>query len=315
MASRIPTWAAWLSSLLLAFFASAYAIRADATYAVTLWPAWFWLVPAAFLMLFIRGKRNLLMLITLWLVFALVFSEEWRSSLRLGEVPRPQNGIRVISLNCAAGEIRAAEEVIPLRPDIVLLQESPSLPELEKLRDNLFGPGAALLHGSDTSIIANGKLGDVIKQSQRGDFIFAEVVLPGKPPIFVCSLRLMPPILRFDLWNPGCWSEMAQSRKARREELQTIAKQTLESSGAPTIFGGDFNTTPDDGITASLRPILNDSFETAGRGWGGTGTNEYPVARVDQIWVSKHFQPIAVYAKQTLFSDHRMVICDIVLTR
>ncbi len=287
-AARVPKWAAWLSSLLLAFFATAYAVRADATYAITLWPAWFWLVPAAFLMLFIRGKRALLASTLLWLTFGLVFSEEWRSAARISALPNPEwshalndhTAIRIVSLNCEAGEPMAAKEILALDPNIILFQESPSRNELETLRDTIFWTGGSLIYGQDTSILADGPL-TLESAGARGDYVCA--IYQGLAAIRICSLRLMPPTIRFDLWNPDCWQQLAESRRERRKELEAISKNILFAPDMPTIVGGDFNTTPDDGITASLQPKLADSFEVAGKGWGGTGTNEYPVARVDQI--------------------------------
>ena len=72
----------------------------------------------------------------------IVFVEEPRSLCRSvlfckgwGTITKKENAIRVISLNCAGGNLKAAEEVIRYKPDIVLLQESPtfqSRPNLDK---------------------------------------------------------------------------------------------------------------------------------------------------------------------------------------
>jgi len=51
----------------------------------------------------------------------------------------------------------------------------------------------------------------------------------------------------------------------------------------------------------------------AGIGWGSTGTNHYPLFRVDQIWVSRHFRAESVTAQKTIHSDHRMVLCDLIV--
>lgn len=81
----------------------------------------------------------------------------------------------------------------------------------------------------------------------------------------------------------------------------------------PVIVGGDFNAPPDDAALFPLRKRLFDTFRKSGRGWGNTGTNAYPLFRVDQIWASQHFRPESVRAQKTIHSDHRMVICDLVL--
>jgi endonuclease/exonuclease/phosphatase (EEP) superfamily protein YafD len=79
------------------------------------------------------------------------------------------------------------------------------------------------------------------------------------------------------------------------------------------IVGGDFNAPPTDDALAAFRQRLSDSFLTAGHGWGATGTNEYALFRVDQIWVSDGLQPASVTAHKTQHSDHRMVVCDLKL--
>ena len=64
----------------------------------------------------------------------------------------------------------------------------------------------------------------------------------------------------------------------------------------------------------SLRPItafLQDGFGEAGIGWGNTITNNLPVHRIDQIWISQGLRALAVSARRTRHSDHRMVVCDI----
>jgi endonuclease/exonuclease/phosphatase (EEP) superfamily protein YafD len=56
---------------------------------------------------------------------------------------------------------------------------------------------------------------------------------------------------------------------------------------------------------------LGDSFRKAGRGLGNTITNEYPVSRIDYIWIDRGIHAHAVVAKRTDHSDHRMVIADL----
>ncbi|MDQ2985893.1 MAG: endonuclease/exonuclease/phosphatase family protein, partial [Armatimonadota bacterium] len=103
----------------------------------------------------------------------------------------------------------------------------------------------------------------------------------------------------------------AENKRARRKELQAIADFVLaEAKGATIIFGGDFNIPPDHTVTDSLQPDLSDSFKASGRGWGATAVNDYPMVRIDQIWTSKHLEPVMVSSKKTRHSDHRMVIAD-----
>ena len=79
------------------------------------------------------------------------------------------------------------------------------------------------------------------------------------------------------------------------------------------IVGGDFKSPPYDDALAPLRDRLFDAFRKAGHGRGATGTNDYPLFRVDQIWVSQGFRPESVTAQNTMYSDHRMVVCDLTM--
>ena len=65
----------------------------------------------------------------------------------------------------------------------------------------------------------------------------------------------------------------------------------------------------------SLTPRLRDPFREAGRGWGDTITNDLPFLRIDQVWVSREFRPVSVVARRTRRSDHRMVVCDLTVSR
>ena len=77
------------------------------------------------------------------------------------------------------------------------------------------------------------------------------------------------------------------------------------------MVGGDFNTTPHDRALSELRLIMTDSFSHSGTGLGGTGTNDWPLFRVDQVWVNALCEPERVCAMKSIHSDHRLVLCDL----
>jgi endonuclease/exonuclease/phosphatase (EEP) superfamily protein YafD len=81
----------------------------------------------------------------------------------------------------------------------------------------------------------------------------------------------------------------------------------------PLIVGGDFNAPAGDAVFRLLRPRLRDAFAEAGCGWGNTIINDFPFARIDQIWIGRHWQAIAVQAQPSAHSDHRIVIADLLL--
>ena len=90
-----------------------------------------------------RGNRVGFVTFAGWFVFLLVFAEEPWSLLRSltpsGVVRGRGEALRVVSLNCNVGDVRAAGEVARYRPDVVLLQESPSRGEVESVARALFG--------------------------------------------------------------------------------------------------------------------------------------------------------------------------------
>jgi endonuclease/exonuclease/phosphatase (EEP) superfamily protein YafD len=288
---------------------------------VTLAPAWFWLAPA--LLLTAQGmsrkhKYWSLAVLTLWTAYAVVFVEEARSLLHTRSWPTREwkaaraneRGVRVVSLNCAAADWRAAAEVAPWEPDIVLLQESPSREHVGRLVRDLYGAGGSFLWGGDTAILARGHV-----QSRRVDagshFVHAMVELPMGLKADVISVRLSPPVFRLDFWMPGFWIDHRNVRIQHRRQILDVA-EGMEPISTPLIVGGDFNAPPNDAALAPLRHRLYDAFRAAGHGWGHTGTNEFTLFRVDQVWISRHFHADSVTALKTTHSDHRMVVCDLI---
>jgi vancomycin resistance protein VanJ len=311
-------------------------LRPDACAAVTIFPVWVWIVPGlllAALGLSRKRKRPALAVSLLWLLFLVLFAEEPASLARaaIGGGPaiegpsqpgagssepgaaRRRDELRVVSLNCAGGSLAAAREVAEYQPDIVLLQESPSRHEVEHLARELFPGEGGALWGVDASILARGR---VVPAAQPADLriccVHAHVRLTSGLETEVVSLRLMPAVVRTDLWSPGCWREQTANRQARREQLRAIVRQIDPlPAAAPLILGGDFNAPAGDAIFRLLRPRLHDTFRESGMGWGDTILNETPLVRIDQVWASERFRAVAVHARQTRNSDHRMVICDL----
>ena len=291
---------------------------------VTLVPAWCWLVPVLILTgpcFTRRHRRWCLLVLTPWIGFAGLFVEDARTVLRLGSSPTAAwqaarergHAVRVVSLNCFLANARAAAEVAAYEPDIVLLQESPSREHLESLSRDLFGAEGAFLWGGDTAILTRGQLAPR-RVDSTSHFVHAAVTLPSGFQTDVISARLNPPVFRLDFWMPGFWIDHHNNRLKHRRQIHDLMDELRNvSSTSPLIIGGDFNAPPNDGALAQLRQRLRDTFRQAGRGWGNTGTNGFPLFRVDQIWASGNLRAESVYAQRTIHSDHRMVVCDLVL--
>jgi endonuclease/exonuclease/phosphatase (EEP) superfamily protein YafD len=167
------------------------------------------------------------------------------------------------------------------------------------------------------SILARGKVSPAkLPLPSRADFVQARVRLVSGIEADVISLRLLPGIVRMDMWAWSCWQAHRQHRQAQREQLRPIVQQ-MDSlpRNVPLIVGGDFNAPAGDAIFRLLHPRLRDAFKEGGVGWGNTFMNDLPIIRIDQIWVNDNFRVAAVVARRTKRSDHRMVICDLILKR
>lgn len=291
---------------------------------VILVPTWCWLIFGG--MLACGGfhsdrKQWFVSVLLLWAVFAWLFVEqthslvhgkslspvEWQAARESGR------GIRIVSLNCNVGQSRCVEEVASHDADVVLLQESPGEEQLQVLTEALFGSEGTFLFGGDVSILARGNLSPRFAD-RSSHFVHAVVELPKAEMIDVVSVRLSPPVPRIDFWSLGFWHDHCQKRIKHREQVQEIINH-LQS--VPTerhvIVGGDFNAPPSDDSLSRMRSRLSDSFLKAGSGWGATGTNTHPLFRVDQVWASDRLKPASVVAWKTQHSDHRMVVCDLLI--
>lgn len=313
-----------LSGLLCVFLIACYALRPDRYAAITIYPVWAWLVPGLFLA-WIGGwhgyKRVALGLLLLWLLYLLAFAEEPTSLLRRRAAPTPEweaarrrgEAVRVVSLNCKVHRKEVAAEVVRYRPDIVLLQESPSEPEVREVAQQLFGSEAAVVWGKDTSLIVRGRaVPPTQPHKYPNSFAQARVRLTSGLEAEVISVHLLSPHFRLDLWNPECWQRRTADRRRQRDQVRTIMAQVAAIAPAvPVIVGGDFNAPAGDAIFRLLPPRLHDTFRESGSGWSATYHNSLPALRIDQVWVSDAFRAASVYAQKTLHSDHRMVICDL----
>jgi len=322
-AGRLQLALAVLSVTLLVAAAGCYLYRGATVVAVTIWPPWFWALPGVGLALLsgsrAAGRRTALVLVG-WLAAMALLCEEPRALLTCGR-DWPDSGwraarergdaIRVVSLNCAGGSVEAAAEALRYDPDLVLLQESPSAPELRELLAHHAAYG--LVWGFDASVIARGSV--TPRRVARADRAFvtaAEVKLSGRR-LVVLDTRLVLPYLGTDLWHAAGWRNAREAHGARCEQLSALARYAdAVPADVPLIVGGDFNTPPGDSLFRLLPPRLHDSFRAAGFGLGNTIINAAPLSRIDQLWVDEHLVPRAVVARKTQHSDHRIVICDVV---
>lgn len=305
---KVRVWPAWASAGLALLLAILYAFRPQLTTAITIWPAWVGMAIGLALALF--SRKLLQWTLPLWLIFGFVFVDEFRTVPR-GLLPAEQREFRVVTLNCAGGSLAAAREVIPLRPDIVLLQESPNSKQLASLATEMFGPDAVVVRGPDATILARGTLIQVPHEKRVSNFVAARWQFAPGRSLDVVSLRLAPPVLRIDLYSPSAWSEFAEGRARRAAETAEIRQRLAEMGVEPDLIGGDFNTPPDPGSQRVLVGGMDDAFRVAGIGLGATCVNPYPnIVRIDQIWSGPRVRCVRAWVVKAQNSDHRMLVAD-----
>ncbi len=292
-------------------------VRPDLLTALTLVPPWFWVLPGfAGVAAAVRTRRPTWakFLVLIWLCFSMGWVEEVRSlsrtvSVRIGLRQVSGTALRVVSLNCA-NTSRCLEDLKTAKPDIALLQEIPGADELQQMAFELYGERGSVLAGFDTAILTHGRI-ESTQFDPHPHFVSGVVTFPDRVPIHCISLRLTPPVSRVDAWTAGFWNDHRDRRETHRRELQQVHHAiNVVDSWADRVVGGDFNTVPLDRSLSELGPAVRDAFHQSGIGFGGTGTNDYPLFRVDQIWVSVPTEQ--VYVQKSKHSDHRMVVCDIV---
>jgi endonuclease/exonuclease/phosphatase family metal-dependent hydrolase len=86
----------------------------------------------------------------------------------------------------------------------------------------------------------------------------------------------------------------------------------VNASPLPTVVFGDLNAPPD---AAELRPLLERLHDAWPRDAGGgfTYPANAPVKRIDYVLASDHFRIRSAAVIETLASDHRPVVVELVL--
>ena len=305
-------------SLLGLLLTASYQLQPDALAALTVIPAWCWLLPGAVLLLESRPLARSLpwwLCLAIWIGFLFTSVEQSHSLVRgwISTTAAPTSSssppLRIVSLNCLVGSPGVVQDLASQSPDLALLQESPPDALLQEFAYRLFGDDGAVVGGHDCSIIARGRLTRVATPP-GARWTQALWEPPGGSPVMVFSLRLSPATTRMDWWNPKCWATHRGRRELHREQLGPLASAIAAvPAGMPIIVGGDFNSPAGDGAHELLRPRIADAFTTAGRGWGATFSQRFAFHRIDQIWLSPELIPLDVQADIAKHSDHRMVLC------
>ena len=298
----------------------------DALSAVSVFPIWVWAgagAAAGAVAIPLLGSRWPVYIILLWGATAAIGADERDSVLRglsggkltgaRDAAPDGKLGLRVATLNCGGRNVDAAGEVARFAPDIVFLQEAPGGADLNALAKELYGAEGSVVGGWHCAIIARGKLTarrTVLYQHGRG----AVLELPGGQRIELLSLHLEHAVTRWDLWSRSCWRAHRDTHRVRRSQLEGLLRaMQADAGGLPKIFGGDFNAPPTSNLFETIPESYRNVFSREGRGLGNTFVNRFPVLRIDHLFAGPEFEIVTARAVRTRHSDHRMLVCDLLL--
>jgi hypothetical protein len=282
-------------------------------------PAFCWMLLGTQLlgpMLVVWRRRVFQVALCGWLLFGFLFVGEWRSLLRsflpLPAIPEQVVRLRVVSVNAGSGKELTLQCLKSLKPDLLLVQESPAAYLLPDLTQELWDGPSGYAAGVDCTILGRGAIEK--REWVRIDAMYQQAVWKPQPglEIDVFSLRLSSVPIDVTFWDEQARRTYREVREQHRRELAPLLKR-LENlrEDQPMIVGGDFNCPAGDRTEWPLRQWLSDAFRVQGRGWGNTITRRMPVHRIDRIWVSKQLVPINVTAHRTQHSDHWCVVCDL----
>ena len=229
--------------------------------------------------------------------------------------PRQAGGgaaLRLLTYNVEGGRGdlgEVARTLRALKPDVMCLQEvyRTHMDVLGTLAPLL--PDYQLLPSREVAILTRLKAHDVrdlaLPVTDRR-FVVAELTWHGQP---------------FTLLNAhfttvetkGGAGTIQRTAEDRRVTLGRLLDIAGETSG-PFIACGDFNTPTRGAVYAGLESHFANAFEQAGRGFGYTYPNTFPLVRIDHVWL-RGARALSARVLNVKGSDHRPLLVDLELER
>jgi len=216
--------------------------------------------------------------------------------------PSDLTGVRVVTWNLShgrwglAGLAAAAAE---LKPDIgIFVEADPSRIDVRALMKQAFPEHKVFLLGGGIVVVSRWPGGEA-RAYQFG------------------SEKTESRIREIDLTTPwGNWTvfacDIASNTLYQREPHFRELAERIAACANPVLIGGDFNTPLDSLHLEKLRALgLAEAFESSGSGYLPTWPVPAPVLSLDQIWMSKQFQPVHCIRKWHWRTDHAAVIATV----
>ena len=133
--------------------------------------------------------------------------------------------------------------------------------------------------------------------------------IDGREVMIVCAHLAAP----YDVRPPTFLDrkKLQAINKLRKVQIDDLMEHL--STDRPAIICGDFNTPPNSGIYRMITSKLTDSFKEAGSGFGLSYKREFPLVRIDHIFVSRQIKPVRCWQPKVNASNHRPLCADIQL--
>jgi len=87
----------------------------------------------------------------------------------------------------------------------------------------------------------------------------------------------------------------------------------MDASPYPVILCGDMNSTPYGYILRNLSYGMQDTYRSKGRGMGFTFRSNFPLLRIDYVFVPEHWYVVRHQVPRMLESDHFPVLAEVMI--
>ncbi len=148
----------------------------------------------------------------------------------------------------------------------------------------------------------------VFEGSNRNrDGIEATITYRGRL-VTVLTVHLVPMLLDYALRDgfPKGIDTMRWVSQAGRAQAQTIARRYRDWPH-PVVVAGDHNFNPSGVRYRTVDAVFDDAFALVGRGFGYTIPSDWPVMRIDYVWV-KGLRPVTCAPFPSTSSDHKPLV-------
>lgn len=96
----------------------------------------------------------------------------------------------------------------------------------------------------------------------------------------------------------------------RVQEVREL-RRLIECETRPTLLVGDLNASPFNWEYHHIRDALHDAPARLGGNWRFTWHTRLPLARIDHVLTSTHWQPVAMQVDPTTISDHYPLVVQL----